>query len=259
MTSAPDPRQADVAAARALLDQASRDGAVQLPAMSAAELCTLGAMQASLIDEDAWNWWTGKAEAEREALSSATLKFLTHRKLLDPPDPASEGPAAENVALRVRPDLGVILAGRTRPAFIVLSREGAEGTPRDMRLYGIADEEYGLRAVLAEEATHRNAEWMGPAYLYLLASPAEAAMSLVRWINRPAGRTLRRRPPKVVDVYRANVGDGPARDHIEVTREGPAGYRVTRTRAGQPAEPPADCDETGLHRLLTAVMTDGSR
>ncbi len=259
MTSAPDPRQADVAAARALLDQVDRDGAVRLPAMSTAELCTLGAMQSSLIDQDAWNWWTGKAESERDALSAATLKFLTHRKLLDPPGPGTDDPAAENVMLRVRPDLGVILAGRTRPAFIVLSRDGANGAPRDMRLYGISDQEYGLRAVLAEEATHRQAEWMGPAYLYLLASPAEAAMSLVRWIDRGAGRTLRRRPPKMIDVYRGNLGSGPARDHVEVTREGPAGYRVTRTRVGQPADPPADCDETGLHRLLTAVMRDGSR
>ena len=47
-----DPRQADTDAVRALLDQATvlSSGAVRLPAMTAAELCMLGAMTTSLID-----------------------------------------------------------------------------------------------------------------------------------------------------------------------------------------------------------------
>ncbi|WP_328319027.1 hypothetical protein [Streptomyces sp. NBC_00388] len=253
-----DPRQADVDASQALLDQVERDDAVQLPALSTAELCVLGAMQTTLVDEDAWSWWSGMAEAERFELSAMALKFLVHRGLLDEPDPAQasgagteENTPGESVGLPVRPLLAMILAGRTEPSFIVVRREGSKGGPDRMRLYGIAEEGRGLRAVLAEEATGNHVSRFGPAYKYVLASPAEAVRSLLRWVDRaPAGHRFGRRPSKVIDVYQPNKGSGPGLDRFEVRRSS-AGLSVERNASGAPVA----CDEEALGRQLGELLT----
>ncbi|WP_405944074.1 hypothetical protein OHA44_15855 [Streptomyces sp. NBC_00144] len=262
-----DPRQADVEASQALLDQVDRDDAVQLPALSTAELCVLGAMQATLVDEDAWSWWSGKAEAERFELSAMALKFLVHRGLLAEPEPGpaeqDPGPGdesgasetgdapGESVGLPVRPLLAMILAGRTQPSFIVVRREGAKAEPDRMRLYGIAEEGRGLRAVLAEEATGNHVSRFGPAYKYVLASPAEAVRSLLRWVDRPpAGHRFGRRPSKVIDVYQPNKGMGPDLDRFEVRRSS-AGLSVERNQDGTPI----DCDEETLGRHLSELLS----
>lgn len=248
-----DPRQSNVAMAQALMDQVERDGAVQLPAVSAAELGALGALQGALIDDDAWSWWIGAPEAERLQLAAMALKFLVHRGLVDPPDPdADRVERADEVALRVRPLLGMILAGRLQPSFVAVRREGAGSPPDRMRLYGIAEEGTGLKAVLAEEATGKHASGFGPGYQYALVSPTEATLSLVRWVGRSPGRrfAIGRRPVKVIDVYRPNTGSGPTLTHLTVTPV-PDGFRVERDGDGSPVEG----DEGLLGRLLADVLT----
>ena len=247
----PDPRQADVDAVQALLDQVERDGAVQLPALSAAELGAVGAMRASLVDDQARSWWTAMAGGERATLSATALQFLVHRRLLVPPEPGA-GDDAERVALEVQPLLGVILAGRTRPAFVVLRREGTGGAPDRMRLYGIADEARGLRCVLAEEATGKQVEGLGPGYLYVLASTAEAIRSLIRWIGRaPVRVTTDADQASVIEVYRPDTGAGPARRRILVTR-GAAGLRIEGDRDARVIEG----DEEDLRLLLSRTFAD---
>ncbi|MCX5422883.1 hypothetical protein [Streptomyces sp. NBC_00078] len=253
-----DPRQADADAAQALMDQVERDGAVQLPALSTAELCVLGAMQATLIDEVSWSWWSGMTEAERFGLSAMALKFLVHRGLLDEPEPgAIEDVSTENVDLPARPLLAMILAGRTQPAFVVIRAEGAKAAPERTRLYGIAEEGRGLRAVLAETGPGKLPTRFGPAYEYALVSPAEAVNSLLRWVNRaPAGHKLGRRRPKIIDVYQPNKGAGPARDRFEVHRGGPSGLRVEQgSTDSSGTSAPIDCDEDAFGRLLTDLFT----
>lgn len=253
-----DPRQSDVEGAQALLDQVERDDAVQLPAVSAAELGTLGALQAALVDDDAWSWWTGMPDAERFALSAMAMKFLIHRGLADPPDPdtvravdTDAGDGDGEVAVRVGPLLGLILAGRLRPAFVAVRRDGARSAPDRMRLYGIAEEGGGLRAVLAEEATGKPAAHFGPAYQYALVSPAEAARSLVRWAKRSPGRlSLGRRPAKLIDVYRPDTGTGPTLARLTVTPAS-GGFRVERDGGDAPVEG----DEDVLGRLLADLLT----
>ncbi|WP_406137388.1 hypothetical protein [Streptomyces sp. NBC_01089] len=248
-----DPRQADVEASQALLDQVERDGAVQLPALSTAELCVLGAMQATLVDADALSWWSGMLEAERSGLSAMALKFLIHRGLLDEPAPGTaDSPLGENVDLPVRPLLAMILAGRGRPSFVVLRREGPKGEPERMRLYGIAEEGRGLRALLAEVATGNHVSRFGPAYEYALVSPEEAVSSLLRWVDRAPARKLGRRLPKVIDVYQPDKGSGPARDRIEV-RVDSSGLHVEHEGVGT-APTTTDCDEKALGRLLADLF-----
>ena len=56
------------------------------------------------------------------------------------------------------------MAGRARPAFIVLCRPGLTGEPGQTRMYGIGDRAYEIRAVLIEEAKPGRVGWAGPAY-----------------------------------------------------------------------------------------------
>lgn len=242
-----DPRQEDVDEARRLVEQVEREGAVALPALSAAELCVLGAMQSSLIDQDAGAWWTALPDAERITIGALALRFLLHRRLLEPPDSDAEDGSGELVPVRVRPLLGFVLAGRIRPAFVAIRREGADAVPDPVRLYGIADES-GLRTVLVEAATHRSIEGFGPGYEYVLSSPAGAVGSLVRWVGRiPASAGDGPAPRKILDVYRPVSGRGPIWEHLEIER-GPAGHRVERTGG------PIDCDGDALGDLLLEVL-----
>jgi hypothetical protein len=101
-----------------------------------------------------------------------------------------------------------------RPAFVAVRRDGVDGDPDPIRMYGIADEA-GLRSVLVEAATHRHVEGFGPGYEYVLASPAGAVDSLLRWASRDPGSR------KVVDVYRPATDRDPTRDRVEI-EPGPA-------------------------------------
>jgi hypothetical protein len=200
-------------------------------------------------------------QAERFELSAMALKFLVHRGLLDEPyDPyapefgAIAGDSAENVTLPVRPLLAMILAGRTRPAFVVVRAEESNAAPERMRLYGIAEEGRGLRAVLAESGPGKLPTRFGPAYEYALVSRAEAVNSLLRWVGRaPTSHKLGRRRAKIIDVYQPDKGSGPARDHFEVRRNGSAGLRVQHTGSGSSGAP-VDCDEDSLGHLLTVLF-----
>ena len=97
-----DPRQADTDAVRALLDQATvlSSGAVRLPAMTAAELCMLGAMTTSLIDAQAWSWWTSAPPGRRPALRKMAWAFLACRQLVtsEPATRKATGPGRVRVA-----------------------------------------------------------------------------------------------------------------------------------------------------------------
>jgi hypothetical protein len=87
---------------------------------------------------------------------------------------------------RVFPPLGLILAGRSRPAFILLTRDRPAGEPRAVCLYGIADES-GTRAVLAERTQPNPGAWTGPVYHFMLTGVNSEAAALAEW-PRVAGK-----------------------------------------------------------------------
>lgn len=156
-----DARADDVSAMADLLRQVAADGGVRLLEFAAAELCVIGAMPGPLIDDPEWAAWTKLTEAQRAAIRALALKILIHRELVDPSAAGAAADDTENVELPIRFPLGLILAGRTNPAFVVISSQsrGRRAT-ETVRMYGIADA-HGLRAVLAENATGRQAPWRG--------------------------------------------------------------------------------------------------
>ena len=138
-----DPRQADTDAVRALLDQATAlsSGAVRLPAMTAAELCVLGAMTSSLIDAQRLvlvDLGTARPAAGA-AGDGVAVPGLPAARHIRTGRRVATGPGR----VRVAPLAALIVAGRTRPAFIVLCRPGATGEPERTRMYGIGDRHPG--------------------------------------------------------------------------------------------------------------------
>jgi hypothetical protein len=193
-----------------------------LPLITGAELCTLGAMSASLVDQDEWSWWTGKSAADRFRLSTLALQTLVGRELLDaPPGEEADTPGPE-VQLRARPRLAVILTARTRPSFIALQRSGANGDPRDnICMYGISDASAGLRAVLATERMGHMPP-QGNVYLHALKSRAGCAATLAysacEHLDTSKKALRRKRQTWVIDIYHS--ADRPYSDRFEVTRDG---------------------------------------
>ncbi len=250
-----DPRQADADAVRALVDQATAVtcGAVRLPAMTAAELCVLGTMASSLIDASAWSWWTSAPRAGRPALREAAWRFLGHRQLITPGAPVRETPG-EPGRVRVAPAAALIVAGRTRPAFIAVCREGATGEPERTRMYGIADQHRGLRAVLIEDARPGQVGWAGPAYEFGLASPPAAGRALARWAVTTGSAGQRHRPPQLIDIYLPGAGSRLPADRIAVQRTG-NGWQVQRDSSQLSAGYPLACDDNVLGCLLTEILT----
>ena len=246
-----DPRQADTDAVRALLDQATvlSSGAVRLPAMTAAELCMLGAMTTSLIDAQAWSWWTSAPPGRGRAAEMAWA-FLACRQLVtsEPATREATGPGR----VRVAPPAALIVAGRTRPAFIVLCRPGATGEPEQTRMYGIGDRVSGVHAVLIEEAKPGRVGWAGPAYEFGLASPAAAGRALARWAASPAPAGPDR--SRLIDIHRPGTRDIRPASRITVAASG-GNLRVVCEPSRLTVTNPLPCDEDVLSSLLSHTLT----
>jgi hypothetical protein len=142
----------------------------KLPVMATAELAALGALADDpLIDARALQWWT--AQPDRETLARQAYDHLAQRNLIDP------------ATGRVHPQLGLILAGRARPAFILVCREKPDAESNMMHLFGIVDEAAGLRAVLIEGVLPMQLKSAGPAYDYVLSSAPKVSRDLAKWAS----------------------------------------------------------------------------
>ncbi|MGA2830798.1 MAG: hypothetical protein ABSF03_32330 [Streptosporangiaceae bacterium] len=260
VSGAGDPRRADADEVRALLHQATavRSGAVRLPAMTAAELCVLGAMSTALIDAEAWSWWTLAPPARRPALREMAWRFLTYRQLVTS-EPAGRQ-ATDPGRVRVAPPAALIVAGRTRPAFIVLCRSGVTGEPEQTRMYGIGDQASGVRALLIEEAKPGAVDWAGPAYEFGLASPTAAGRALARWAASPGpapppGQALSR----LIDIHLPGTRDIRPAARISVQARSGHLHILCQHILGQPSRlnvtNPLPCDEDVLACLLTDTLT----
>lgn len=163
-----DSGQAGAAYTESILQRLAETGKVaEFPTMNTLELYALGALAQPLLDDYALEWWN--AQPDPEAAARRGYEHMVKRKMIDP---------ATN---RIHPKLGLILAARSRPAFIVLLRPRPDGNVLPGRYLGIADEEHGLRAVMAETAppvvTQETAD-VGPLYIYELAGPAKGSRSI---------------------------------------------------------------------------------
>lgn len=227
-----DPRQPDVEEARRLFDAAEHDGIVPLPELLAVDLCVLGAALQSVFDEPVWRSWLALADATRDRFVLDVLNGLAHRRLLDPPADQHDS------ALRVRAPLGLIMAARSRPAFVAVCSVGEvqRGAPR---MYGIAEDGRGLRAVLTEQVSaeriglgtgHRErldrvedrarSGDLNQIYKYALMSPERAVQVLASWLRPEGDRSVSgATAPRRLDLYRHRKGQPLTREQVMVTED----------------------------------------
>jgi hypothetical protein len=243
MTRQPTPADLRGQAAREMVARA-QSAPLELVVLSGMELCVLGAPEQVLCEEKLAAAWLGYSERRRRKAMDLTTEALVKRGLLleqrgAAPGPASgpapdgapeatplDGAPADGAARRdttpegyaMDPALGLVLAARSRPAFVVVTAlDGAEA--RTPRMYALGDEQEPVRAVVVEvpeaappgDFPHLDRMGaLGRLYRYVLMSRDTAADWLARWADQPAPDALRakngRLPPRLVSVYRHDEG-----------------------------------------------------
>lgn len=229
----------------ALAFAAERDGPVDLPLLTQAELCALGAACQSLICERTWAWWTGLADSQREDLTAKSLDILALRKLLSP--------AGNSSAAAPSPKLGLILAARTHPQVIVTCQVPGSDAAFEPRFFGITSQRGGLRALVRETLT---ADAPGPGgradfgtvLRYTLMTPYDAADAMTAWASSRGAATT-------IDMFGHGTDGLLDLDRFEIR---PAGdmYDVHRPAGGIP---PGRLDHMELRQLLADALTGAAR
>jgi hypothetical protein len=240
MTWSTDPRQADVVEVERFLAAATRNGAVPLPDLIAVDLCALGGAFQAVFDEPVWRAWVNLPDAYRDELAGDAFRGLVGRRLMDPPRPE---PNADGASLaRIAPPLALIMMTRARPAFVVQCALDGEqrGAPR---MYGIAQDDLGLWAVLLERASNERvglgvrervvlspsevrarADDLHQLYKYLLLSPTRAVAVLASWsCTAEPART------RTVDVHRHREGEPTTRSRLTVCRRPNGQFAMNET------------------------------
>jgi hypothetical protein len=227
-----------------------------LPRLVAAELCTLGAMNTSLIDEDVWFWWTQVSTADRYPLMLSALKRLVERGLLDPPSDGEPDRPEPEVLLRAKPELAVIAAARTHPTFVVLQHRGDNGDPRfELRMHGIPGTVAGFSGVLAEGRFIVPFPGVGHLFMYAAQTRGGCAETLARIARArqegsPKIGVLRRRQPWIIDIFLP--GEAPVRHRFEVTSED--GKLIVVHQQGKTTMNSERTDEEGLARMIEEAL-----
>src|SRR5580704_16708307 len=176
--------------AQRLIDSAADVPFEELVTLSALELCVLGAPRQALFEEPVASAWTGLDKRRRGRLIEETTAAMVARRLLAP-DPRQP---ADDIYV-VQPALGIVLAARSRPAWIVLT-ETARPDLRPPRLFAFGDVAEPVRGVVVEEpaalpaavASGPAARKLGPLarlYRYVLVSQDRAAQVLAEWAIAP--------------------------------------------------------------------------
>lgn len=208
--------QADVAETERVFAAVDRTGAVALPDLIAVDLCALGTAFQAVFDAPVWQAWLQLPDAYRNELATDVFGGLIRRKLMNRADATPE--TGETPVARLAPPLALIMMTRAQPAFVIQCT--ANGRQRGApRMYGIAEEGRGLRAVLVERASRDRIGFgvseritlspdedearsgdLNQLYQYLLLAPARAVGLLASWLTETDPRNGP--SPRVLDLYR---------------------------------------------------------
>jgi hypothetical protein len=216
---------------RDLVAEANAEGVVPLKSLMAMELCVLGGPRHAFFDETVAHAWLGLSDKMRKKLTASAIGYLRERELLLPHAISRDAP----VSYSLSPELGVVLAARCRPSFVIVN--AISGTSlRQPVLFGFGDREVPVRGIVAElpraaQDTEMKdfAKQFGPlgwTYSYVLFSPESAVVFQADWVADP----LPERP---------DVRDGVSRVITKlhpVGETGQAGWRMSFRGDGKGAE-----------------------
>ncbi len=136
--------------ARRLIAQAQTE-AVDLVVLSALELCVLGGPGHPLFDEPVAQAWGYLGQGRRRKVMGEVTDGLVERGLLLG-DGAPSAKRDGGVTHALKPELGLVLAARTRPSSIVVA-DAVLPDLRAPRFFALGDQSEPVRAVVVEEPT----------------------------------------------------------------------------------------------------------
>jgi hypothetical protein len=245
-------------AARNLVDRA-QNGLVDLVIVTALELCSLGSPARPLFDEMPARAWTRLGRRQRgQAMDQATQGLVRRGLLVDTTSRTSpEQPIGTCAA---KPELGLVLAARRRPAFAVIV-QAEDDNPRPLRLFALADEAEPVRGFVLEapglplnpERHFAKVRKLGPLgwfYRYVLVSRDMAADILAHWTVSPSCRPG------------APASSGWLLSAWHPDRKSPPGYRLRIRGDGTRAcldGAPGRCDVEGLRAVMLDLLIHPSR
>ncbi len=170
-----------------------------LAALTGAELCVLGGPRHAAFPEAMTTAWVQLDDDDRQSLTrSATARLLAKGLLLDEP---GRGDAEYPLS----PELGIILAARGQPAYIVLAQRQDSPLP-GLSLFALGDSDRPVQAIVAEILVKAPPAGAGPLrciYGYQLVSTVSAASLLAEWTIGKAEKARRwsREPARLVTRY----------------------------------------------------------
>ena len=252
--------------ARHLIAQAQLD-VVDLVTLSALELCVLDGPRHPVFDKRVAQAWTRVTDRRRRKVTEEVTAGLVRRGLLID-GAGQQHPAVQAVgSYSFKPELGLMLAARCRPAFVVLAK-GERDDLRPLSLFALGDQADPTQAIVAElpaglppdrAAHYPDARKLGPLgwiYRYVLVSTANAADLLARWTMTPPAQPGDAAPvPYLVSAYCPDPQD-PVGYHLRVRGDG---TRAVVDGPGIASAQPANHDLEQLRGIMLDLLARASR
>ena len=204
------------AAARAIFARLDSEGYAHLPILTGADLCLLGGPRHPFCWEPLAAAWLSLRPQDRDAyIRARTRRMVEDGRLIES---GSVDGGVAGARYSVSPELGLLLAARSRPTFVIASHFSLRLAP--LTLFAVGDEAEPVRGiVMAVPVTplRRAGERAKPSpvddvFDHLLTTTARAAEFLADRVIRPApaDSEFQEQPHHLVTLYRSGDGLTPA-------------------------------------------------
>jgi len=204
------------AAARAIFSRLDDEGYVSLPVLNGADLCMLGGPKHPFFWEPLATAWLGLRPRDRNGyIETRTRGMIEDGRLIEIAAGNSHHPGARYA---VSPELGILLAARSRPTFVIASHFSSQLAP--LSLFGVGDETEPVRGVVMAVPVAPPGKAEEPAkpspvtdvFDHILTTTIHAAEFLADRVIRPAPAKnhFQKQPPRLVALFRPGDGLAPA-------------------------------------------------
>jgi len=227
-----------------------------LPPLCGADLCVLGGPKHPVFWEPLASAWLGLDAHARMRLIESRTQSLVNRSLL-----IEESPCVGHFTgprFTLAPELGILLAARCRPSFIIATHP-SKRLP-SVNYFAIGDESNPVRAILQEipdipdhEDLTRTWGPLSLVFCYRICTPAAAAGFLARWALKPLPAKPGQEPsPRTVTLLRPGESTTSAPHQLAIHSDG------TEARIDGPGVSSAH-DVHGLRGIMADLISKGTR